>query len=261
MGKDYYQILGVSKSANEDELKKAYRKLALKYHPDKNKQPGADEKFKEISEAYEVLNDKEKRKIYDMYGEEGLKGGPPPNESSFNGGQPGGFTFNQNGGFQTFTFTNSDAFNTFSRAFGDDLGGLGGFAGLFGGGGRNGGFGGGNRRTFMTQNGGNDEPMDFDFADGTNNGFFGMPTTKRQKIQDPPIHKELYISLEDIAKGCTKKIKITRQKLSNDQRSTYTEEKILTIDVKKGWKEGHFPTYQRNGEAHIRSFRRSENCE
>ena len=57
MGKDYYKILGVDKKATDDELKKAYRKLALKYHPDKNQDPGAEEKFKEIAEAYEVLSD------------------------------------------------------------------------------------------------------------------------------------------------------------------------------------------------------------
>merc|ERR1712198_729133 len=82
MGKDYYKVLGVDKSADADTLKKAYRKLALKYHPDKNKDPGAEEKFKEISEAYEVLSDKEKRSTYDQYGEEGLKGGIPSSGSS-----------------------------------------------------------------------------------------------------------------------------------------------------------------------------------
>ena len=59
MGKDYYKTLGVNRSATDDELKKAYRKLALKYHPDKNKDPGAEEKFKEIAEAYDVLRDGE----------------------------------------------------------------------------------------------------------------------------------------------------------------------------------------------------------
>ena len=57
MGRDFYKILGVSRNATEDELKKAYRKLALKYHPDKNQDPGAEEKFKEIAEAYSVLSD------------------------------------------------------------------------------------------------------------------------------------------------------------------------------------------------------------
>ena len=57
MGKDYYAILGVGRKATDDELKKAYRKMALKYHPDKNKDPGAEDKFKEIAEAYDVLSD------------------------------------------------------------------------------------------------------------------------------------------------------------------------------------------------------------
>lgn len=75
MGKNYYQILGIQKSATNDEVKKAYRKLALKFHPDKNKEKGAEEKFKEVAEAYEVLSDKSKREIYDKYGEDGLKKG------------------------------------------------------------------------------------------------------------------------------------------------------------------------------------------
>ncbi|MCS7299224.1 MAG: molecular chaperone DnaJ [Spirochaetia bacterium] len=73
--RDYYEILGVPRNATKEEIKSAYRKLALKYHPDRN--PGnkeAEEKFKEINEAYEVLSDDEKRKIYDMYGIDGIKG-------------------------------------------------------------------------------------------------------------------------------------------------------------------------------------------
>ena len=72
--KDYYQILGVNKSAGDEEIKRAYRKLAMKYHPDKNpNKKEAEERFKEINEAYAVLSDKEKRKQYDMYGAEGFR--------------------------------------------------------------------------------------------------------------------------------------------------------------------------------------------
>src|ERR1035437_4773711 len=74
--KDYYEVLGLGKSASQDEIKKVYRKLAMKYHPDRN--PGdkqAEENFKEAAEAYEVLSNDEKRQKYDRYGHEGLRGG------------------------------------------------------------------------------------------------------------------------------------------------------------------------------------------
>ena len=100
--RDYYEVLGVSKNASDDEIKKAYRKLAIKYHPDKN--PGnkeAEEKFKEINEAHDVLSDKQKRARYDQFGHAGVNGGagnPFGNASNpFSGGN-----FNFNG--QTFNF-------------------------------------------------------------------------------------------------------------------------------------------------------------
>lgn len=72
--RDYYEVLGVSRDATPDQIKKAYRKLAMKYHPDVNKAPDAEEKFKEINEAYEVLSDEKKRAQYDQFGHAGVDG-------------------------------------------------------------------------------------------------------------------------------------------------------------------------------------------
>jgi molecular chaperone DnaJ len=72
--RDYYDVLGVSRNADKDEIKAAYRKLAFQYHPDRNKSPDAEEKFKEISEAYAVLSDDEKRRLYDQFGHAGIDG-------------------------------------------------------------------------------------------------------------------------------------------------------------------------------------------
>ncbi|GEM87594.1 DnaJ C-terminal domain-containing protein [Meiothermus granaticius] len=86
--KDYYAILGVSKNASEEEIKKAFKKLARKHHPDVSKDPGAEERFKEINEAYTVLSDPEKRRFYDQYGSEAANRswqGPPPDAGNFGG--------------------------------------------------------------------------------------------------------------------------------------------------------------------------------
>ncbi len=90
--KDYYETLGVDKSASQDELKKAYRKLALKWHPDKNDSPQAEEKFKKINQAYEVLSDSQKRQAYDQFGHTAFQQGMG-SAGGFQGGQQGPFTY------------------------------------------------------------------------------------------------------------------------------------------------------------------------
>ncbi|MDR2883254.1 MAG: molecular chaperone DnaJ [Alistipes sp.] len=127
--RDYYEVLGVAKGAGADEIKKAYRQAAIKFHPDKN--PGdkeAEEKFKEAAEAYDVLSNPDKRARYDQFGHAGMSGG------GFGGGAAGGA-----GAYGAGGFTMEDIF----RNFGDVFGGH--FAGGFGdfGGGYGGGFGGG----------------------------------------------------------------------------------------------------------------------
>ena len=109
---NYYKILGVSKTAEEKELKKTYRKLALKWHPDKNqdKKEEAEDNFKKISEAYEVLSNKEKRNLYDQFGKQGLMG-----SCSRDGGFEGMHRGRNFGGFQ---FSNPN--DLFSQIFGDD---------------------------------------------------------------------------------------------------------------------------------------------
>lgn len=116
--RDYYEVLGVAKTATDDEIKKAYRKIAIKYHPDRN--PGnkeAEEKFKEAAEAYDVLHDAQKRQQYDQFGFDGPAGG------GF-----GGFGGNAGG------FSMDDIFSMFGDVFGGHSGGFGGGFGGFGGG-------------------------------------------------------------------------------------------------------------------------------
>jgi molecular chaperone DnaJ len=126
--RDYYEILGVPKNATNDDIKRAFRKLAMQYHPDRNKAPDAEAKFKEINEAYEVLGDQKKRQTYDQFGHEGL------NQNGFGGGNANPFDiFNQffggggNSGGVKFSFGGDD-----ESPFGDMFGGM---------------FGGGQRRT------------------------------------------------------------------------------------------------------------------
>ncbi len=123
--RDYYEILGVSRNAAREEIKRAYRKLALQYHPDRNKSSGAEERFKEISEAYAVLSDDEKRRVYDMYGHEGVSGRYTP-EDIFRGAEfeeifkDLGFDFAGAGDFRNIfdIFFGRDPFGGFGFGFG-----------------------------------------------------------------------------------------------------------------------------------------------
>jgi len=112
---DYYDTLGVSRDASDEEIKKAYRKLAMRYHPDRNDDPEAEENFKRVTEAYEVLRDPEQRARYDRFGEAGVKGAGASGGRSAGGSFGAGFDF-------------SDAFEVFMREFG----GMGGFGDVFG---------------------------------------------------------------------------------------------------------------------------------
>jgi len=156
MGKDYYSIIGVGRNATQNEIKKAYRKLALKYHPDRNKgDKTAEAKFKEASEAYEVLSDENKKAQYDRFGEEGLKG-------AFSG---------RGGGFSWQDFTHA---SDFDDIFGDIFG-----SSIFG-------------------------------------EFFGGRTSRRRQKatgqRGADLRVNLQLTLEEIAEGVEKKIRITKQK-------------------------------------------------
>jgi DnaJ-class molecular chaperone len=256
MGKDYYKILGIAKGASDDAIKKAYRKLALKYHPDKNRAVGAEEKFKEIAEAYEVLSDTKKREVYDKFGEEGLKGGV--------GGGPGGAGGVGGGGTYTFHgdpratfaqfFGTSSPFQTFFE-FAGQSGGQGGGQG--GGGGGSGGRG----FFFLDDDMETDDPFGLgqsmrQGSVGPGGAFrshsfnFAGPTGRvadKERAQDPAIEHDLYVSLEDILKGCTKKMKISRR-VVQPNGATKKEDKVLTINVKPGWKAGTKITFQKEGD-------------
>ncbi|KAK0136669.1 DnaJ subfamily B member 1 [Merluccius polli] len=228
MGKDYYAVLGITKAATEDDIKKAYRKQALRFHPDKNKSPGAEDTFKEIAEAYDILSDPKKKDVYDRFGEEGLKGG-----GGSTGGGPGTFNYTFQGDPHAIFAEFFGGRNPFDQFFGSRNGGLheemntddpfahvgmGGLGGL---------------------------PRSFSSGMGGMGGYGGTSLTKRQ---DPPIVHDLHVTLEEVFSGCIKKMKISHQRLNPDRRTGRTEDKILEVEIKKGWKEGTKITFPKEGD-------------
>ncbi|KAI4368151.1 hypothetical protein MLD38_016740 [Melastoma candidum] len=226
MGVDYYKVLQVDRGAKDEDLKKAHRKLAMKWHPDKNpnNKKESEAKFKQISEAYEVLNDPQKREIYDQYGEEGLKGQVPPPGA----GAAGSASFYQSGdGPNMFRHNPRDANDIFTELFGftSPFGGMGGSSGMRG---SSRAFGGGMFGEGMVRSFGDGRPM------------------SQGPRKAPPIENTLPCSLEDLYKGTTKKMKISREIVDASGRMTTVEE-ILTIEIKPGWKKGTKITFPEKG--------------
>ncbi|XP_050378824.1 uncharacterized protein LOC126796103 [Argentina anserina] len=221
MGVDYYNILKVNRNASEDDLKKAYKRLAMIWHPDKNpagKRPEAESKFKQISEAYDVLSDPTKRQIYDLYGEEALKSGqfPPPSTSHY-------YHHRTNNNTTSFQFNPRDADDIYAEIFGSE-------SGAGGGGGR------GYRDGFFRTSNGAGGP---EFA-GTSSGP-GPGLRKAHAVENT-----LACSLEELYKGFKKKMKISRTVTDSAGKVRILEE-ILTIEIKPGWKKGTKITFPEKG--------------
>ncbi|GLJ45300.1 hypothetical protein SUGI_0953390 [Cryptomeria japonica] len=224
MGIDYYNILSVSKNATDEDLKKAYRKLAMKWHPDKNpnNKKEAEAKFKQISEAYDVLSDPQKRAIYDQYGEEGLKGQVPPPTSGFVNGGGGG-------GPNVFRFNPRSADDIFAEFFGGSPFGMPG-----------GGFGGSRGSRFPDSIFGGFGPGESVFGTSFNEGAQAAPR------KAPPVENKLPCTLEELYNGSTRKMKISRN-IADASGKTLPVEEILTIEVKPGWKKGTKITFPEKG--------------
>ncbi|KAI6025899.1 hypothetical protein F5J12DRAFT_811147 [Pisolithus orientalis] len=246
MGADYYGLLGVPRNASEDDIKKAYKKMALKWHPDRNQgSEDASKKFKEISEAFEVLSDKNKRAIYDQVGEEGLKGGAgPPHGAGFSGfsGFPGGttFTFTSSGpgGGRAGGFSPSDPQRIFEEIFSGSFPGLG----------RMGGMGGMSGMSGMRSAFDEDDDMGASFF-GSMPGGIPRSSTGAQRASSTPaasqpseIVRPLKLTLEELYNGTTKHLKVGR-KLQNGT----TDDKVLAIHVVPGWKSGTKVRFPRAG--------------
>ncbi|XBW37774.1 hypothetical protein QEN19_003355 [Hanseniaspora menglaensis] len=236
-----YDLLGCSPTASEQELKKGYRKAALKYHPDKP--TGDAEKFKEIGEAFEILSDKDKRQVYDMYGIEAARGGAgsmPGGGNPFGGA--GGPQFGNAGGAGGFhSFSDQDAFNIFSQFFGGSSGGAG--SNPFGG---SSGFGGGA--------GGNPFGGSSGFGGSMPGGFSGFDdghSHQQASAEEETYQINLPVSLEDLFVGKKKSFNIGRKNAQGQK-----EMKQFDIQLRPGWKAGTKLTFKNEGDFNPATRRR-----
>jgi DnaJ family protein B protein 4 len=231
MSQDYYKTLGVDKSATLADIKKQYKKLALKYHPDRNNNsPECEKKFKEISEAYEVLSDDQKRQQYDQFGTAGLGGNGMPSGGSFN--------FNPSAAEDIFrAFFSQEGGNPFaSFASGGGGSGFKSFtSGMPGGMGM-----------------GMDDMPGMSFGGMPGHSFGGMgghPSFGGRESPDrkgPKTSRPLPVTLKDLYTGTTKKLKITHKVIRNG--IPQNTEEIIRVDIKKGWKKGTKITFKDLGD-------------
>ena len=219
-----YDALGIGASASADEIKKAYKKAALKHHPDKNKDnPAAAEKFKEVSQAYEILSDPEKRRKYDQYGLDFiLRGGPSPSEANAGGGGFPPFPGGSSGGSHSFHFSTGGP-SGFSFSNPEDI-----FSSFF----RGGGAGGGDEDDLFAQFGG--------MGGGSRMGGRGgrAPPRRQRTPEVTVLERPLHVSIEDLYNGTQKRLRINRKTYDEHTGKVSTGEKILEVPIKKGLKAG-----------------------
>ncbi|NP_001148530.1 dnaJ subfamily B member 4 [Zea mays] len=222
---DYYNILKVNRNATLEDLKKSYRRLARTWHPDKNLTGGAEAeaKFKQITEAYEVLSDPEKRAIYDQYGEEGLKGMPPPgsqSRSSTTAGPSGPSNFHYNPSDPDDFFAEFMASNK-TYSFDHD------------------------RRRFQPRSHWTSARNSRSEAPSGSQKENGASTSNIEK--PPPVEKTLLCTLEELYNGTKRKMKITRNVAKPDGRIE-VETEVLAVEVLPGWKKGTKITFPNKGD-------------
>uniref|UniRef100_A0A087YNM4 DnaJ heat shock protein family (Hsp40) member B13 n=1 Tax=Poecilia formosa TaxID=48698 RepID=A0A087YNM4_POEFO len=204
-----------------------YRRLALKFHPCKNKEAGSREIFYQLSEAYDVLSDARKKATYDKFGEEGLKGGIPV-ECTSSGAWSSKYTYH---GIPD---------KTFKQFFGGDNP----FAG------EKSAF-----KVYIVPFVFNSKLLNFlcfvfpaDFYTIESGLQFSSLVVGVEKKQDSPIERDLPLSLDDLFHGCIKKIKISRRVMNEDGETSSIKDKILTIEVKPGWTEGTRIVFTKEGD-------------